>query len=102
MEHNQKAYCMYHYNEVTGSLCGTCYEPASGKDVVDAMGKKFCEGHFVCAGCQTNLMGAGNKFGEWDNKPLCTRCWNALPLDIRKRLNEYLKIEKKVGKEMAK
>lgn len=46
-------------------------------------------------------MESKTKFAEWDNKPLCKKCWDALPLDVRKSLNKYLKIDQKVGEKTS-
>ncbi|KAJ3058917.1 LIM and senescent cell antigen-like-containing domain protein 2, partial [Quaeritorhiza haematococci] len=119
-EYQSKAYCEYHYNELVGGLCGFCYEPISGQPIT-LLNRRFCEAHFRCMGCHENLGtssssssannagananagGGGNvKFGDWDRKLYCRRCWDSLPLDVRKQLGKYAEIEKKVLQEGVK
>ena len=101
-EYEGKPLCEYHFNEAKGDLCGLCYEPASGGlGTVTALGRKWCQDHFQCVGCQINIMEAKIRFSEWDSKPICVNCWGMLPLDIRRVFNQYSSFEKKASEELG-
>lgn len=65
--------------------------------VVFALGRKWCEHHFICIGCDEDLAQPKARFSEWDTKPCCKRCFESLKPDIRKRLNKYASFEAKAG-----
>ncbi|KAG4099986.1 hypothetical protein H8356DRAFT_1663471 [Neocallimastix lanati (nom. inval.)] len=96
-EYQDKPYCMTHYNELTQSNCGRCKHPASGK-VVTALNKKWCENHFTCAGCDLDFNKERVPFYEMDTKPFCKGCYDYLPSSVRKLLEKYDQIDKKVKK----
>jgi len=98
-EYQNKPYCIIHYNELTQSNCGRCKHPASGK-VITAMGKKWCENHFTCFGCDLNFNVQQAPYFEWDLKPMCKNCYNNLPTSVKKNLEKYDQIDRKVKKKI--
>lgn len=94
-EYMNRAYCQNHYNEVAGARCSRCFQTAVGNKIT-ALGRKWCENHFTCFGCEVNLGTDGTKYQEWDMKPMCQECHDDLPRTVRKKLIEYADIEKKV------
>lgn len=66
------------------------------------LGRKWCENHFSCFGCDKSLAQAGSKFMEWDMKPMCAGCYQSLPTDVRRRVYNYSEIEKKSAKAQSK
>jgi len=57
--------------------CHTCGKSLQG-NVVNAMGKKFCPGCFVCSKCKEpfDKPGKNGSFAVQDNKPVCSDCMN--------------------------
>ncbi|KAI9104817.1 hypothetical protein DFS34DRAFT_214499 [Phlyctochytrium arcticum] len=102
-EYKGKPYCELHYREMVGEVCGLCYEPVLGK-TISAMGRPWCENHFVCTGCHGALLTDNNKmqFWEYDLKPFCKKCFDALPTDIRRRMAKFADMEKKAAAANAK
>ncbi|KAJ3277886.1 LIM and senescent cell antigen-like-containing domain protein 2 [Borealophlyctis nickersoniae] len=100
-EYEGKPYCEFHYHELTGDVCGHCHDPVTGK-VVTALGRKWCELHFICMGCHGSLSEGKAQFLEVDTKPMCKRCFEALSFDVRKNLTKYFEIEKKLAAAAAK
>ncbi|EGF79458.1 hypothetical protein BATDEDRAFT_12220 [Batrachochytrium dendrobatidis JAM81] len=93
-ELNSQPYCEAHYKELTGSVCQYCKSAAKG-NVVSALGTRWCEQHFMCMGCFCALADGKVRFMEWDNKPMCKRCYEKLPSDVRKNVSKYKESEKK-------
>ncbi|KAI8926648.1 hypothetical protein BC831DRAFT_425508 [Entophlyctis helioformis] len=93
-EYQSRPYCETHYKELTGSVCLYCRSPAKG-NVVSALGGRWCEQHFMCMTCFTPMADGKVKFMEWDAKPVCKRCFEKLPSDVRRNLNKYKDSEKK-------
>ncbi|KAI9353440.1 hypothetical protein BDR26DRAFT_831729 [Obelidium mucronatum] len=91
-EYKSKPFCEEHYNQLMGSICGFCNEVSSGR-VVTAIGKKWCEDHFFCHGCHCSLV--ASKFISWDLKPMCKKCFEALPRGVREILHKREEAEKK-------
>ncbi|KAI9205477.1 uncharacterized protein BJ171DRAFT_61645 [Polychytrium aggregatum] len=98
-EHEMQVYCETHYNERIGAMCATCYEPASAAAgaVIETMKKKFCANHFICFTCHRDLTAKGARYFEFDRTPLCKRCFEKLPSKVRKSINKYAEIERKVA-----
>jgi paxillin len=74
-EHANKPYCEAHYHQQTGSCCGGCGKPITGR-CVNALDKKWHPEHFVCAFCMNPL--AGGAFTEKNNKAYCKECHSKL------------------------
>ena len=62
------------------------------------MGKKWCENHFTCFGCDLNFNVQQAPYFEWDLKPMCKSCYNNLPTSVKKNLEKYDQIDRKVKK----
>ncbi|XP_065059889.1 LIM and senescent cell antigen-like-containing domain protein 1 [Rhopilema esculentum] len=85
-EKNGLAYCETHFNELFGDICFVCNR-AIARDVVTALNKCYCVQHFACWGCNVKLT-LKSKFHEFDMKPLCLKCHEKLPRELRKRLRK--------------
>ena len=71
--------------------------------VVEALGRKFCESHFLCVGCDQSIASQEVvKFNEWDTKPMCKHCYGRLPTSLQKKLTKYAELELKYQKQIAK
>lgn len=53
--------------------------------VFTALNKAWCVHHFSCDMCNTNL-DLKSKFYEYDEKPVCKKCYERMPAELRKRL----------------
>ncbi|XP_033256044.1 LIM and senescent cell antigen-like-containing domain protein 2 isoform X2 [Orcinus orca] len=80
------AYCETHYNQLFGDVCYTCSHVIEG-DVVSALNKAWCVHCFSCSTCNSRLT-LKNKFVEFDMKPVCKRCYEKFPLELKKRLKK--------------
>ena len=85
-EKNGVAYCETHFNQLFGDVCFICNKNIT-RDVVTALNKCYCVNHFQCMGCDVKLT-LKSKFHEFDLKPLCLRCHEKLPKELRKRLKK--------------
>lgn len=85
-ERNGFAYCESHYNLLYGDICFYCNNHVI-KDVVNVLCKSWCSPHFRCAACDLSLSAKNNvKFIFYDNRPLCKKCYEKLPQEMRRRL----------------
>uniref|UniRef100_A0A8C4NMP8 LIM and senescent cell antigen-like-containing domain protein 2 n=2 Tax=Myxinidae TaxID=7762 RepID=A0A8C4NMP8_EPTBU len=80
------AYCENHYNQLFGDVCYLCNKVIEG-DVVSALNKAWCVGCFSCSTCNSKLT-LKNKFVEFDMKPVCKRCYEHFPIELKKRLKK--------------
>ncbi|XP_011797071.1 PREDICTED: LIM and senescent cell antigen-like-containing domain protein 2 isoform X3 [Colobus angolensis palliatus] len=80
------AYCETHYNQLFGDVCYNCSHVIEG-DVVSALNKAWCVSCFSCSTCNSKLT-LKNKFVEFDMKPVCKRCYEKFPLELKKRLKK--------------
>lgn len=80
------AYCETHYNQLFGDVCYNCSHVIEG-DVVSALSKAWCVNCFSCSTCNMKLT-LKNKFVEFDMKPVCKRCYERFPLELKKRLKK--------------
>ncbi|XP_023573141.1 LIM and senescent cell antigen-like-containing domain protein 1 [Octodon degus] len=55
--------------------------------VVSALNKAWCVNCFSCSTCHTKLT-LKNKFVEFDMKPVCKKCYEKFPLELKKRLKK--------------
>uniref|UniRef100_A0A8C2S147 LIM and senescent cell antigen-like-containing domain protein n=1 Tax=Capra hircus TaxID=9925 RepID=A0A8C2S147_CAPHI len=72
--------------ELFGDVCYTCSHVIEG-DVVSALNKAWCVRCFSCSTCNSRLT-LKNKFVEFDMKPVCKRCYEKFPLELKKRLKK--------------
>ena len=57
---------------------------------MNALGGKWCEIHFQCLGCFVNLSDLKrSKFMDFDGKPFCNRCFDKLPMNLRRSITRY-------------
>ncbi|XP_032081617.1 LIM and senescent cell antigen-like-containing domain protein 2 isoform X2 [Thamnophis elegans] len=80
------AYCETHYNQLFGDVCYNCSHVIEG-DVVSALNKAWCVNCFSCSTCNIKLT-LKNKFVEFDMKPVCKKCYEKFPLELKKRLKK--------------
>jgi len=80
------AYCETHYHQLFGNLCFVCNQVIAG-DVFTALNKAWCVHHFACSVCDTK-MSQKTKFYEFDLKPVCKKCFDKFPAELRKRLKK--------------
>jgi len=80
------AYCETHYHQLFGNLCFSCNQVIAG-DVFTALNKAWCVHHFACSVCDTK-MSQKTKFYEFDLKPVCKKCFDKFPAELRKRLKK--------------
>jgi len=98
-EKKGQAYCEVHYHELFGNLCFTCNQVIYG-DVVTALNKAWCLHHFACNLCD-GKMTQKSKFFELDQKPICKKCYERLPQELKKRLKKHHDIQARGGKATA-
>lgn len=53
--------------------------------VFTALNKAWCVHHFACSVCDTKMT-QKSKFYEYDEKPVCKKCYERFPTELRKRL----------------
>ncbi|CAG0881956.1 unnamed protein product [Cyprideis torosa] len=80
------AYCEFHFHQLFGNICFVCNQVVSG-DVVNAMNKAWCADHFACSFCD-RVMTEKTKFYEYDMKPVCKKCYDKFPRELRFRLKK--------------
>ncbi|XP_053679515.1 LIM and senescent cell antigen-like-containing domain protein 1 [Anopheles nili] len=78
------AYCETHYHQLFGNLCFVCNQVIAG-DVFTALNKAWCVHHFSCSICDQKL-DQKSKFFEYDEKPVCKKCYERFPSELRRRL----------------
>lgn len=61
-----------------------CNQVIAG-DVFTALNKAWCVHHFSCSICD-NKMDQKSKFYEYDEKPVCKKCYERFPNELRRRL----------------
>ncbi|CAF0739231.1 unnamed protein product [Didymodactylos carnosus] len=88
-EKNGIAYCETDYHHLFGNTCFVCNTIISG-DVFTACNKTYCVDHFACMICETK-MDEKSKFYDVDAKPVCKKCFNKLPSDVRKQIERKKK-----------
>jgi len=80
------AYCETHYHQLFGNMCFICNTVISG-DVFSALNKSWCVNHFACSVCDTKMT-KKTKFYEFDLKPVCKKCYDHFPVELKKRLKK--------------
>jgi len=81
-----KPYCEYHYNKVFGDTCTYCSEVIQTQ-VIATLEKRWCEHCFRCYCCHKH-MSPKEKFIEFDMKPVCKKCFEHFPYELKKRLKK--------------
>ncbi|XP_014661856.1 PREDICTED: LIM and senescent cell antigen-like-containing domain protein 1 [Priapulus caudatus] len=88
-EKKGQAYCELHYHKLFGNVCFVCNQVVTG-DVFQALNKSWCVPHFSCSLCDQK-MGPRTKFYEFDLKPVCKKCYERFPGELKRRLMRSLK-----------
>ncbi|XP_014662503.1 PREDICTED: LIM and senescent cell antigen-like-containing domain protein 1 [Priapulus caudatus] len=83
------AYCEIHYHQLFGNVCYVCNQVVTG-DVFQALNKSWCVQHFACSLCDIK-MGPKTKFYELDLKPVCKKCYERFPGELKRRLAKAFK-----------
>ncbi|KRX73705.1 LIM domain-containing protein unc-97 [Trichinella sp. T6] len=78
------AYCETHFHKLFGNVCFKCGHVITA-DAFQALRKAWCVKCFACSLCDKKL-DEKTKFYELDMKPVCKRCYDRLPDDMKKRL----------------
>lgn len=104
-ENRGLAYCETHYHQLFGNLCFICNQVCAGDGelitivtyvysvscifftVFTALNKAWCVEHFSCTVCDQKLT-QKSKFYEYDEKPVCKKCYERFPSELRQRLRE--------------
>merc|ERR1712061_255645 len=81
------AYCETHYHQLFGNLCQVCNQVIQG-DVFTALNKAWCVNHFACSSCDQKMT-VKTKLYEVDLKPVCKKCYDRYPREMRLRLKKY-------------
>ena len=113
---NNLPYCEAHYNQLYGDVCNFCnrviqvntgsidffkhdgsyfiimthnlsIELLFQDEVISALEKRYCVKHFRCSGCFAQ-MAIRDKFVEFDMKPLCKKCFDKFPQELKKRIKK--------------
>jgi len=83
---NNLPYCEAHYNQLYGDVCNFCNRVIQD-EVISALEKRYCVKHFRCSGCFAQ-MAIRDKFVEFDMKPLCKKCFDKFPQELKKRIKK--------------
>ena len=78
---------LYRYFSRTISRTNPFFRTHFQDDVISALEKRYCNHHFECHGCQQKL-DLKKKFVEFDMKPLCTKCFEKFPSELKKRIKK--------------
>jgi len=97
-EHEDKAYCQFHYYKLFGKICPRCQQVVQD-DGIHAIGQMWHPACFTCHGCSKPLKGA---VYDYESKPLCKKCFSKLPKNVRQALQDRLDAQKKHEKEEEK
>ncbi|KAF7282153.1 hypothetical protein GWI33_003119 [Rhynchophorus ferrugineus] len=86
------AYCKYHYFQLFGDVCDTCHQ-ISFDHGIRAMNKFWCINHFKCSICDSRIKPKA-KFFPWDLKPVCQKCCEKIPKDVRDSVIKLYEVDK--------
>lgn len=81
-----KPYCEYHYNKLFGDSCSWCGRVIQSQ-VIAAFEKRWCAECFQCYTCNKSIS-PREKFIEYDMKPICKKCFDHFPYELKKRLKK--------------
>lgn len=84
------AYCETHYHQLFGNLCFVCNQVIAG-DVFTALNKAWCVHHFACSVCDSK-MSQKTKFYEFDLKPVCKKCFEHFPQELKKKIRNSKRV----------
>ncbi|PRP83932.1 LIM-type zinc finger-containing protein [Planoprotostelium fungivorum] len=98
-EKDGKAYCDAHYLSEFGTPCAKCNKPVI-HGAITFLEKTYHTEHFCCSGCDGVLK--KGEVMEWESKPMCIKCYDNLPRDLRKKVEKKKEEEKKALKKREK
>jgi len=99
-EHEDKAYCQFHYYKMFGKICPRCQKVVED-DGISAIGQLWHQACFTCHGCSKPLTAKGGVY-DYESKPLCKHCFGKLPKAVRQALVDKMEARKKFEKEEMK
>lgn len=100
-ERNGLAYCEQHFYAMFGKRCNACDQIIKG-DAINALDKFWCVQHFACAFCEQRLFADKSKFYDVDKRICCKKCYEKLPREVKKRLAEQHRRDKKLRQQQQK
>ena len=50
--------------------------------------------HFICTVCEKDLS-VNMQYIDWDLKPICGKCYEAIPFDIKRKIDKWRKFAMK-------
>jgi len=98
-EHEGKPYCLKDYRLVLCKGCAKCGFPVD-EGGQTAFGKFWHSEHFVCSGCEKNLV--GHRARHWEQKLYCSKCFDHLPSQVKKEIEKLEKYQKKIKEKQKK
>ena len=99
-EHDGLPYCFFHYNQLFGKVCCIC-DKVIASGAINFAEKFYHEGCFKCHGCNCQL-NLKSHVSAVDDRPMCTKCFDKLPKEVRDRVIKRKKEEEKRAKEQKK
>ncbi|KAH9371097.1 hypothetical protein HPB48_014687 [Haemaphysalis longicornis] len=82
-EKNGHAYCETHFEQLFGYVCFVCNLPSA--QGYKSLNKMWCPKHFCCSYCDRPLA-TKSRFLDIDLRPVCKKCFEKFPSELRKRL----------------
>ncbi|KAM7302486.1 LIM and senescent cell antigen-like-containing domain protein 1 [Ixodes scapularis] len=77
------AYCETHFEQLFGYVCFVCNLPSA--QGYKSLNKMWCPRHFCCSYCDRSLSDK-SRFFDIDLRPVCKKCYEKFPSELRKRL----------------
>jgi len=99
-EHDGLPYCFFHYNQLFGKICCICDKviPTGAINFAENFYHETC---FKCHGCNCHLT-LKSHVSAVDGRPMCSKCFEKLPKEVRERVIKRKKEEEKRAKEQKK
>lgn len=82
-EKNGHAYCETHFEQLFGYVCFVCNLPSA--QGYKSLNKMWCPKHFCCSYCDRPLA-TKSRFLDIDLRPVCKKCFEKFPSELKKRL----------------
>ncbi|XP_037562760.1 LIM and senescent cell antigen-like-containing domain protein 1 [Dermacentor silvarum] len=82
-EKNGHAYCETHFEQLFGFVCFVCNLPSA--QGYKSLNKMWCPPHFCCSYCDRPLA-TKSRFLDVDLRPVCKKCFEKFPSELKKRL----------------
>lgn len=92
---NGKAYCEDHFFQSFGHRCQNCAKIIRDGLAVNALNKFYCQDHFCCYYCGTQLKVNKTKFFDVLTNPCCKKCYRKMPVSVRKQSKSVADLNRK-------